>query len=160
MHEGEAPTKPVDLSLDNIEVSHPNAKSLVQENRFIRKQNEVLRKELEKISARLDGEIRKRLDDNKRKNVTKGEDVSQMELQNAYKKCQIYRKEAQMYKKKLETASDDGRMEDFERRVSSYAKDNLGLKEEVKQLKKISKLQERGLAELGLEGYTKVVGES
>ena len=47
-----------------------------------------------------------------------------MELQNAYKKCQIYKREAQMYRKKLETVGDEGRMEDFERRVSSYARDN------------------------------------
>ncbi len=51
-----------------------------------------------------------------------------MELQNAYKKCQIYKKEASLYKKKLEHLTDDARMEDFERRISSYAKDNNELK--------------------------------
>lgn len=35
-----------------------------------------------------------------------------MELQNAYKKCQIYKKEADHFKKRLETYGDD-RMEDF-----------------------------------------------
>lgn len=34
-----------------------------------------------------------------------------MELQNAYKKCQIYKKESEYYKKRLETYSDD-RVED------------------------------------------------
>jgi hypothetical protein len=29
-----------------------------------------------------------------------------MELQNAYKKCQIYKKEAEMYRKKLENVGD------------------------------------------------------
>ena len=50
-----------------------------------------------------------------------------------------------MYRKKLETLGDESRMEDFERRVGSYARDNLELKEEIKQLKKIMKLQEKGL---------------
>jgi predicted RNase H-like nuclease (RuvC/YqgF family) len=64
-----------------------------------------------------------------------------MELQNAYKKCQIYKKEAQMFRKKLENVADESRMDDFERRINSYARENLELKEEIKQLKKIGKLQ-------------------
>lgn len=51
-------------------------------------------------------------------------------------------------------------MEDFERRVSSYAKDNNELKEEIKQLKKITKMQEKGLEEVGLDGFSSVVVEN
>lgn len=34
-----------------------------------------------------------------------------------------------MYRKRLESVGDEGRMEDFERRISSYARDNQELKE-------------------------------
>ena len=51
-------------------------------------------------------------------------------------------------------------MEDFERRVASYAKENYELREEIKQLKKISKLQEKGLTELGIDGYSIIVNEN
>lgn len=47
---------------------------------------------MENISLRLDAEIKKRLEEQKKKPSTKVEDISQMELQNAYKKCQIYKK--------------------------------------------------------------------
>ena len=36
-------------------------------------------------------------------------------------------------------------MEDFERRINSYARDNQELREEIKHLKKMNKLQEKGL---------------
>jgi hypothetical protein len=49
--------------------------------------------------------------------VGKNEDVSLMELQNAYKKCQIYKKEADLYRKKVESMGDYTRMEEYERRV-------------------------------------------
>jgi len=52
----------------------------------------VLRKELESISIRLDAEIRRRMEEGKKRQVGRVEDVSQMELKNAYKKCQIYKK--------------------------------------------------------------------
>jgi hypothetical protein len=46
MHDPD-PHRLTDLSLDNIELAHPNrhdSKSVLQENKFIRKQNEVLRR--------------------------------------------------------------------------------------------------------------------
>lgn len=82
-----------------------------------------------------------------------------MELQNAYKKCQIYKKEADHLKKRLETCADD-RLQDFERRITSYAKENSELREEVKQLTKMLKLQEKGLAELGIQGYSRLVADN
>ncbi len=45
-----------------------------------------------------------------------------MELQNAYKKCQIYKKEVNYYKKKLESVADVDRFEDYERRISELTK--------------------------------------
>lgn len=41
-----------------------------------------------------------------------------MELQNAYKKCQIYKKEVSFYKKKLEAIPDVDRFEDYERAIA------------------------------------------
>lgn len=42
--------KPIDLSADNIEISNGrnryDSKAILQENKFIKRQNEVLRKEL------------------------------------------------------------------------------------------------------------------
>lgn len=86
-------------------------RSVQQENKFIKRQNELLRKQLENISLRLDGEIKKRLEEQKKKPSTKPEDVSQMELQNAYKKCQIYKKEVNYYKKKLQSVPDLDRLD-------------------------------------------------
>ena len=74
MNEGEHKQE-IDLSVDHIEIHQPirqESKSLFQENRFIKKQNEVLRRELEKISFKLDGEIKKRLDSSQKKQVSKG----------------------------------------------------------------------------------------
>jgi hypothetical protein len=68
---------------------------------------------LENISSRLDGEIKKRLEEQKKKPTSKVEDISQMELQNAYKKCQIYKKEVNYYKKRLESIADTDRMEEY-----------------------------------------------
>lgn len=79
-----------------------------------------------------------------------------MELQNAYKKCQIYKKEVSFYKKKLEAIPDVDRFEDYERAIAEHVKENLKLKEELKQVKKINKLQEKGLAEVGAEGFLKL----
>lgn len=36
-----------------------------------------------------------------------------MELQNAYKKCQIYKKEASLYRKKIETLGSETKIEEL-----------------------------------------------
>jgi hypothetical protein len=59
----------------------------------MRNQNDVLKKELQSISLKLDEEIKKRVESNKKRPWSKdAEDVSYLELQNAYKKCEIYKK--------------------------------------------------------------------
>jgi hypothetical protein len=83
-----------------------------------------------------------------------------MELQNAYKKCQIYKKEVNFYKKKLDSIPDLDRFDEYERKIAESAKENQQLRDEMKQIKKISKLQEKGLAEIGAEGYLKLVAEN
>lgn len=100
------------------------------------------------------------MDEHKRRVAIKSEDVSLMQLQNAYKKCQIYKKQASLYRKKVESMGGDSRLQEWERRVQEYARDNNQLKEELKQVKKISKLQQKGLVELGAQGYLKVVGQN
>lgn len=51
MTENSPPIKGIDISLDNIEIEQPqgknnNQKAVLQENKFIKKQNELLRREL------------------------------------------------------------------------------------------------------------------
>lgn len=60
-------------------------KSIVTENKIIKRQNLILKKQLESLSSRLDSEITKRID-SKRKD-TKSEDVTMLQLENSYKKC-------------------------------------------------------------------------
>lgn len=66
-----------------------DAKSLLEENKTITKQNLHLKKELETLSNRLDVEIIKRITIEKKK---ENSETAQMELQNAYKKYEIYKK--------------------------------------------------------------------
>lgn len=80
-----------------------------------------------------------------------------MQLQNAYKKCQIYKKEVNYYKKKLQSIPDMDRLEEYEKKIAEHVKQNQQLKEELKHIKRINKLQEKGLAQVGADGYIKIV---
>ncbi len=50
MRKDSSPSKQIDLSADNIEIAQGknryDSKAILQENKFIKRQNEVLRKEL------------------------------------------------------------------------------------------------------------------
>lgn len=54
---------------------HHTFKSAYHENKQLKKQNELLRRELDNISIRLDWEIKKRHEDGNRKPWSKPEDV-------------------------------------------------------------------------------------
>ncbi len=83
-----------------------------------------------------------------------------MELQNAYKKCQIYKKEVNYYKKKLQSVPDLDRLDQLEKKLGEIQKENDKLRDQLKQVKRISKLQEKGLSEVGADGYLKLVNEN
>jgi len=67
----------------------------------LRKQNEIMKKELESINSKLENEVIKKVIEGNRKPRNKREDVENMSLKNAYKQSDIYKKEAHFYKRKL-----------------------------------------------------------
>ena len=77
-----------------------------------------------------------------------------MELQNAYKQCNIYKKEANFYRKKLVSYEAKQRSQDmFEWKAKQLEKENAKLREELKYLMKVNKKQEKGLENVGVESY-------
>ena len=67
------------IHLSSIHQSRIDSKYLITENKIIKKQNQKLKKQLQLISFKLDGEIKKRLDDHKKKPWLKTpEDISHM----------------------------------------------------------------------------------
>jgi hypothetical protein len=49
------------------------------------------------------------------------------------------------------------KINDYDNKLKLYMKENDELRDEIKSLKKIIKLQEKGLSDIGAEGFLKMV---
>ena len=72
---------------------------LMVENKRMRIANREMKKQLEEFEKRLDETLKKRTASEKKPRVAK-EIVESMELKNAYKQCEIYKREVLKMKKK------------------------------------------------------------
>jgi hypothetical protein len=55
---------------------------------------------------------------------SKQEDVTQKELQNAYKQCEIYKREASFYRKRVDALSDEQSSHEYEWKAKQLEQEN------------------------------------
>ncbi len=66
-----------------------------------------------------------------------------------------------MLKGKLNQETDvTNKINDYDNKLKLYMKENDELRDEIKSLKKIIKLQEKGLSDIGAEGFLKMVAQN